>query len=248
MDFLPNTRNVGDGLALLGGMEDGAMAAAVFDPQYRGVLDKMAYGNEGARQKARTQLEQMDDATIASFLKGLDRVVRPRGHVFLWVDKFHLVQGIHGWLQGLNLEPVDVVFWNKQRMGMGYRTRRVSEACVILQKRPIRAKGVWTDHAIRDVWDEKLPAGKGHPHRKPIGLTAALLGAVTKPGDAVVDPAAGSFSTWDAVQRLEGRVFWGTDLGDHVASADGWMATRTEMPEKPKSKRKPKLPLGESTL
>lgn len=226
MDFKPNSPNIGDGLALLDSLEAEGVAAVVFDPQYRGVLDKLSYGNEGARQRARAMLEQMDEATIARFLRGIDRVLRPRGHVFLWVDKFHLVSGIQHWLEGTALEPVDMVVWNKGRMGMGYRTRRVSESCLVLQKRPIRAKNVWTDHGIRDVWDEKLPAGPGHPHRKPEGLTRALLGAVTRPGDTIVDPAAGSFSTLAAVHALEDRVFWGTDLGNHAGSADGWVATR----------------------
>ena len=30
-----------------------------FDPQHRGVLDKLAYGNEGARQKGRVGLPAM---------------------------------------------------------------------------------------------------------------------------------------------------------------------------------------------
>jgi len=231
MEFIPNTRNIGDGLALLDGLDAGSIAAAVFDPQYRGVLDRLSYGNEGARQSARAALEPMNDAVIGRFVAGLDRVLRKQGHVFLWVDKFHLINGIQPWLVGTDLHPVDMVTWNKQRMGMGYRLRTTSETCIVLQKKPLRAKGVWTDHAIRDVWEEKLPKGKGHPHRKPVGLLRALLGAVTVPGDAVVDPAAGSFATLEAVSALGGRTFWGTDLGDHAGSADGWVVTRAPDPD-----------------
>jgi site-specific DNA-methyltransferase (adenine-specific) len=234
--FQPNTPNTGDGRALLASLPDASVAAVVFDPQYRGVLDKLAYGNEGARQKGRAMLEAMDTATIHAFIQDIGRVLRPGGHLFLWVDKFHLVEGVGPWMVGAGLSPVDLIVWNKGRMGMGHRSRRVSESCLVFQKPPTRAKGVWTDARIRDVWEEKLPAGKGHPHRKPLGLVSALLGAVTRPGDTIVDPAAGSFVTLAAVERLGGRVFWGTDLGHHTGSSDGWVATST----KPAKVRKPK--------
>ena len=41
------------GLELLKQIEDSSIALCFFDPQYRGVLDKMKYGNEGERQKGR---------------------------------------------------------------------------------------------------------------------------------------------------------------------------------------------------
>jgi hypothetical protein len=46
---------------------------------------------------------------------------------------------------------------------------------------------------------------------KPIGLITRLIGAVTKPGDLVVDPAAGSFVVMQAAHKL-GRDFVGCDI------------------------------------
>lgn len=206
-----NYPNTGDGLGLLGDIPDQAVAAVVLDPQYRGVMDKMGYGNEGARQKGRAILAQMPEEIIQSFFVEIARILRPRGHLFLWIDKFHLCEGVSPWIGESGLEVVDMLTWNKGRMGMGYRTRRKSEYCAILQKPPRRAKGVWTNHAIPDVIEEKLPRGD-HPHAKPVNLQEDLLGAVTQPGDIVVDPAAGSFSTLAACRRLPGRIFFGTDL------------------------------------
>ena len=74
---------------------------------------------------------------------------------------------------------------------MGYRTRRVSEYLLVLQKAPLRAKGVWLDHGIKDVWDERVEGG--FTHAKPIELQARLIGSLTNPGEIVVDPAAGSY-------------------------------------------------------
>ncbi|MCY4325150.1 MAG: site-specific DNA-methyltransferase, partial [Betaproteobacteria bacterium] len=141
-----------DGLEFLSRLPGSAIPVAFFDPQYRGVLDKLGYGNEGqSRGKARSQLQQMAPDTIGTFLAGIDRVLMASGHLFLWMDKFHLCSGFADWLAGTQLQAVDMLTWEKGRLGMGYRTRRVSEHLVVLQKRPTRAKGVWKTHTIADV-------------------------------------------------------------------------------------------------
>ncbi len=45
-------RNRCDGLELLAGLEPASLPVCIFDPQYRGVLDKMRYGNEGVGRGA----------------------------------------------------------------------------------------------------------------------------------------------------------------------------------------------------
>jgi site-specific DNA-methyltransferase (adenine-specific) len=62
----------------------------IFDPQYRGVLDKQKYGNEGSRQKGRAALSQMNESDIRTFILEIDRALMPSGHLLLWIDKFHL--------------------------------------------------------------------------------------------------------------------------------------------------------------
>ena len=42
-----NRKNKIDGLKLLKSIQDTSIATTFFDPQYRGVLDKLKYGNEG---------------------------------------------------------------------------------------------------------------------------------------------------------------------------------------------------------
>jgi site-specific DNA-methyltransferase (adenine-specific) len=81
---------------------------------------------------------------------------------------------------------------------------------VVAQKLPVRAKGVWTAHNIPDVWPEAVILG-GHPHAKPIGLQAALIGATTAPGRLILDPAAGGYSVMTAAHSV-GRRFLGCDL------------------------------------
>ena len=210
-ELIPNSRLRMDGQEFLSKLPPESIPVAFLDPQYRGVLDKLAYGNEGVtRGGKRAALAQMPENVILDFVRGIDRVLIPSGHLFLWVDKFHLCQGIGSWLDGTDLDIVDLVTWDKGTFGMGYRTRRRAEYCIVLQREPRRAKGVWKVHNITDVVHEKLVA-RVHPHAKPVELQAALLSAVSNEGDYVIDPAAGSFSVMIAA-RQSGRNFLGCDL------------------------------------
>jgi len=209
----PNRRQKMDGLALLRRLENGASRLVIFDPQYRAVLDHQAYSNEGRRQRERHRLRQMSEAKIAEFVGEIGRVLAPSGHLFLWLDKFSIAKGIHLRLltAASQIEDVDLIHWNKLGFGMGARSRGTSEYLVVAQKHPIRAKGIWRDHSIRDSWSEKAPRG-GHPHAKPPILTRCLIECVTRPGDLVVDPAAGGYGVLRACQQT-GREFIGCDIG-----------------------------------
>ena len=207
-----NSRKVMDGRVFLQKLPADTLPAVFFDPQYRGVLDKMNYGNEGkTRGVARSKLAQMDLKTIFQFIDIISDKLMPSGHLFLWVDKFHLFNTIQDLVQTTMLKVVDMVVWDKGRMGMGYRTRRSSEYCIVMQKLPTRVKGVWTIHNIPDVWLEPVKRDKAYPHKKPIKLQSELIKAVTNPGDIVVDPAAGSYSVMESAVTSD-RIFLGCDL------------------------------------
>ena len=209
--FSANARNKMAGLKFLNLLKDESVSACFFDPQYRGILDKMKYGNEGKnRGQARASLKQMDVATIIKFIREINRVLKASGHLFLWIDKFHLCSGFNSWTDETDLETVDMITWDKDKMGMGYRSRRQSEHLVVLQKKPKRSKGVWTVKNIPDVWREKI-VKKTHTHSKPIRLQVELITAVTSKKDWVIDPAGGGFSVLEACQ-LAGRNFLGCDI------------------------------------
>ncbi len=100
-----NQPNQYNGLQLLAEMPAESVPLCIFDPQYRGVLDKMQYGNEGVnRGQRRSGLPQMSEQTITEFISGIARVLRPSGHLFLWVDKFHLCTGIGPWITQAKME------------------------------------------------------------------------------------------------------------------------------------------------
>ena len=210
---LINTKLTIDGLELLQSLGDCSIDLCFFDPQYRGVLDKMRYGNEGERQKGRSVLVQMSESTIIHFIQEISRVLKPSRYLMLWIDKFHLCEGVRPWLDSTSLEIVDLITWDKMKMGMGYRTRKQSEYLLIVQKKPTKARGTWKLHNIRDVCSEKIPQNelKTHPHSKPKTLQKTLIESCTNIGDLVCDPAAGSFSVLECCKEL-GRNFIGTNL------------------------------------
>ena len=210
-ELKPNTRIKMGGLEFPAALPADAIPVAFFDPQYRGVLEKLSYGNEGKkRSKRRCALEQMSETVIGQFVHGLDRALIPSGHLFLWIDKFHLCQGVRPWFDGTSLDIVDLLTWDKGTFGMGYRTRRRAEYCLVLQKHPRKAKGVWKIHNIPDVAQEQA-SQRVHPHAKPVELQGELLAAVSHEGDYVIDPAAGSFSVLHAARNKQ-RTFLGCDL------------------------------------
>lgn len=207
-----NARQRIDAVDLLSRIPNAIARLFVFDPQYRTGLDQLKFGNEGSRQKARYQLPQMRDDEIAFVIEEAQRVLRPSGHLFLWVDKFVIGSGQH--LRYLRraqkLRIVDLAVWNKMAIGMGRRFRCQTEFLVVAQKEPSVAKGVWIDHGIPDCWAEGRN-GDRHPHAKPHVLMDRLIRATTRRGDLVIDPCAGGYGVLEACQ-LSGREFIGGDL------------------------------------
>jgi site-specific DNA-methyltransferase (adenine-specific) len=207
--FIRNVVQVGDCLTRLRSLPDRCAPLAFFDPQHRTGLDYLNYGNERARQKKRFTLPAMSDSYISDSLREIAQVLTPSGYLMLWCDTYNLCQAQY--LQIADVCPtVDLISWDSLRMGMGYRTRKQGDYLLIAQKPPIRAKATWADHGVPNRWSEKVDR-TFHPHIKPFNLTTRLIGAVTKPGDLVLDPAAGSFTVMRAAHRL-GREFIGCDL------------------------------------
>ena len=137
MNELLNRKIKMNGLDLLDLLDKESIKVVFFDPQYRGVLDKLSYGNEGkSRGKDRSALPQMSQEIIFEFLAKIELVLKPNGYLFLWLDKFHLFE-VKSWIENYqSLEIVDMIVWNKLKIGMGYRTRRKSEYLVVIQKAP----------------------------------------------------------------------------------------------------------------
>jgi site-specific DNA-methyltransferase (adenine-specific) len=200
-----------DALTLLRALPDGCTPLVFFDPQHRSTLNRLRYGNEGARQRERCALPQMSDDYIDECCREIARVLTASGYLMLWADTFRLCTGAHLRIADI-LPPVDLIAWDNERRpgGNGCRSRRRGAYLLALQTPPLRAKATWRDHGIPDKWAEKIDR-RNHPHAKPAGLIARLIGAVTGIGDLVVDPAAGSFTVMHVATKMQ-RCFIGCDI------------------------------------
>jgi site-specific DNA-methyltransferase (adenine-specific) len=209
--FVRNAAQVGDALVLMRALADDSVALGFFDPQYRELVAHLRYGNEGvSRQRERARLPAMSPSYIDEAITEFARVLRPSGYLMRWLDKYVLCEGRHLCVPPDVLKVVDLISTDNDRIGMGYRTRCRGDHLLVMQKPPIKARATWTDRSIPDRWIEKVDR-RIHPHVKPISLIERLIGAVTQPGDLVVDPAAGSFVVMHAAMQL-GRTFIGCDL------------------------------------
>jgi site-specific DNA-methyltransferase (adenine-specific) len=208
-EYRQNTAQPGDALELLRSLPDSCTRLVFFDPQHRDTLDRLVYGNEGARQKERALLPAMTRDYIDACCRAIARVLRPSGYLLLWLDAFQLCEARHLHIADV-LKCVDLLAWDHQRMVMGYRWRRRGDYLMALQKAPILAKATWRAHDIPDRWAERIDR-RVHPHIKPVGLITRQIEALTVPGDLVVDPAAGSFVVMQAARQL-GRNFIGCDI------------------------------------
>src|SRR5215475_7264695 len=95
MPFARNTAQAGDALALLESLPDACSPLVFFDPQFRAVLDKLAFGNESARQRGRAQLPAMSEQYIEAVCREIARVLRPSGYLMHWTDTFNLCEAHH---------------------------------------------------------------------------------------------------------------------------------------------------------
>jgi site-specific DNA-methyltransferase (adenine-specific) len=193
-------------LTLPRSLPDSCTLLVFFDPQQRNVLDKLKFGNEGTRQKGRGQLPAMTDDYIDACCREIARVLVPRGYLVQWVDTFRLCEG-HRLCLARVIKCVDLIAWDNLRPGMGKRTRR-GDYLLILQKPPI-TPSTSQDHGIPSRWAEKVDR-RIHPHAKPVDLIARLIGAVTRPGDLVIDPAAGGVTVMHVATEMK-RWFIGYD-------------------------------------
>lgn len=107
-----------EGQRLLSLIDDGMVPAAFFDPQFRGIYEKLKFGNENqTRNPRRIELPQMNAGTIKAFIHEIARILIPSGHLFLWMDKFHLCSDFRSWTGGTELTVVDMITWNKDAYG-----------------------------------------------------------------------------------------------------------------------------------
>lgn len=202
----------GDSLTVLRQMEPESVDAIITDPPY-GI-------NYVSPTGARIQ---NDTAPFIWFLYDAFRVLKPgssgRGTLVCftrWDVQQVFIDAIR--LAGFIVKSE--VIWDKIQHGMGDLKSQFapSHENIIFA---VKGKFSFPGHRPKDLithW--KLPGSQMiHPTEKPVPLLADLITAVTKPGDLILDPFAGSGSTLVAAKKT-GRRFTGIELDDvHYAKA-----------------------------
>ena len=113
-----NIAQRGDALELLHSLSDECAPLAFFDPQHRGMLDKLKFGNEGARQKGRAKLPAMSESYIDEVCREAVRVLAPSGYLLRWIDTFGLCEGHHLRIADA-IKCVDLIAWDNLRLRTG---------------------------------------------------------------------------------------------------------------------------------
>ncbi len=120
-------------------------------------------------------------------------------------------------LQALEyFELIQTLVW-KKTIGLGWKYRPSYENILVLAKD--RENYAFYDESkacsnVIEGINQLIPTHDQHPTQKPVELMRHLIRTHTKPGDLILDPFAGHFTTGVAAV-IEGRRFIGIELNEH---------------------------------
>ena len=148
------------------------------------------------------------------------RVLSPGAHLISFID-WRQYPALVGAIESADLRHVGLLVWDKTYFGMGTYFRNQHELMVHFSRgktRPSYRHDVGNVIACRPVRQGK------HPTEKPVELLLPIIETLTKPGDLVIDPFAGSGSAGVAAAQL-GRRFMGCERDpEYVQIAEARLA------------------------
>lgn len=192
----------GDSLTVLRQMESESVDAIITDPPYG-----INYVSQtGARIKN-------DKSPFIWFLYDAFRVLKPGGSIVCFT-RWDVEQAFIDAMKLAGFQVKSEVIWDKVLHGMGDTKAAFapSHENIVFA---IKGRFAFPGHRPRDlVTFQKINSFQMvHPTEKPVGLLANLITSVTKPGDLILDPFAGSGSTLVAAKKT-GRRYIGVELDD----------------------------------
>lgn len=206
MNIKENTIIHGDSLTVLRQMEPESVDAIITDPPY------------GINYISQTGASiKNDKAPFIWFLYDAFRVLKSgasgRGTLICFT-RWDVEQVFIDAIKLAGFAVKSEVIWDKVYHGMGDTKAAFApthENIVFA----VKGKFSFPGHRPRDlITFQKLGSAQMvHPTEKPVGLMASLITSVTKPGDLILDPFAGSGSTLVAAKKT-GRRFIGVELDD----------------------------------
>ena len=198
-----NTIIHADSLTVLRHMEPESVDAIVTDPPYG-----IDYHTKGSGESIKN-----DKSPFIWFLYDSFRVLKPGGSIICFT-RWDVQQTFVDAMKLAGFKVKSEVIWDKVMHGMGDCKAQFAPTHenIIFA---IKGKFSFPGHRPKDlITYHKLPSSQMiHPTEKPVGLLTNLISSVTKPGDLIVDPFAGSGSTCVAAKKT-GRRFIGIELDD----------------------------------
>ena len=192
-----NQRQRMDGLELLQGLPERFAHVVYLDPQRE----------EDARNDV--VLPSMS-APYGEWIEQAERVLVPNGSLILWLEGSSYEGGTYErWLPD-SLEVVVRGTWRPQGFNPEESGKREEHVIVAHKMVPHSAHLYEHRLPLPYQWWRATPNTEGF-WEKPYSLVGELIRPVTVPGDLVVDPAAGSYSTLAACLE-EKRLFLGCDI------------------------------------
>ena len=197
-----NTVLHGDSLTVLRQMEAESVDAIITDPPYG-----INYVSQtGARIKN-------DKSPFIWFLYDAFRTLKSGGSIVCFT-RWDVQQTFIDAMKLAGFQVKSEVIWDKVVGGQGDTKAQFSPSHenIIFA---VKGKFSFPGHRPRDlVTVQKLNSSQMiHPTEKPVSLLASLITSVTKPGDLILDPFAGSGSTLVAAKKARRR-FIGIELDD----------------------------------
>lgn len=226
-----------DAIEYLAKLAPESVDLVVTDPAYESLEKHRAKGTTTRLKASAASSNEwfpiFPDVRVPDLMVHLYRVLKPGTHCYILCDQeTHYLIREHGKAAGFTWHKFLV--WDKVRPGMGYHYRATHEVICFLEKgkRKGDAKlGCLNDNSTSDVLrfeevqdqgailshDRVNPKG-AYPTEKPVPLLQELIRMSSRPGELVVDPFGGSFSTGVAA-LLSGRRFAGCDVKQSAADA-----------------------------
>ena len=192
----------GDAYDVMQQMEDNSIDLIITDSPYSILNKQLATGT--TRKLSGKWSFKTQDLNEAYYLE-LIRILKPGGHYFTFLPSDTKDTNAY------NLRQIDAAqnagftfnkkfIWDKVSIGMGYHGRSRYEQIIFFSKGTRRMP---SDLSIPDLLSHKRipPKQRIHETQKPTELIIDLIHFSTEPGEWVLDPFAGSFSTIEAALK-----------------------------------------------
>ena len=196
-------------------IKSGSVDLVFTDPQYAIGLDKDFKSIDAWAGKVYQQDDEFERVmnNISIVVRECYRVLKDDRHMYLWFGIQHydyLLKMVRD--MGFNVNPVPCIWYKTGGGGAGgsdYAYASNYEACLFAMK----GRRALNKLGQSNVWMEPrvAPQRKVHPTEKPRTLIRKIIEQSTLPGELVIDPYGGSFST--IISALEiNRNAWGCDI------------------------------------